>query len=253
MHIRVGVRVVPLFEFRAGGNIRCASVCRPRSGGRGLQCQERAVPRREAPVSRSCRRAAELADSDCSVLPGQRLRQPCVRPSRWAGRDLNHALGRRCSQQRLICGDSDAAALVLTRQEISDRRDAHVVASHGRRATCACTQLSRNLQQMRIFVGIPDARASAVTSNQSPLATRSHTAFANQPAARHSARRPSQLHTALLGEARTPSQALRACVVSFRFVSFRFVFLFSRPFVGVSSHALLKVAKRPLVRNIGCP
>ena len=67
------------------------------------------MPRREAPVSRSCRRAAELADSDCSVLPGQRLRQLCVRPSQWAGRDLNHAQG-----QRLICGDSDAAALAAT-------------------------------------------------------------------------------------------------------------------------------------------
>ena len=197
------------FRIPRRGDLRCAFVCRPR---RGLQCQERAVPRRKAPVSRSCRRAAELADSDCSMLPGQRQCQPCARPSRWAGRVLNHAQGRRCSLQRLICGDSDAAALVLTRQEISDRRDAHVVASQGRRATCACTHFGRNLQQMRIFVGIPDARASAVTSNHSPLATRSHTTFANQPA-RHSARRPSQLHTALLDEARTPSQALRACVV----------------------------------------
>ena len=161
------------FRVPRRGDLRCASVCRPRSDGRGLQCQERAVPRREAPASRSCRRAAERADSDWSVLPGQGPRQPCARPSRWAGRNLKHAQGRRCSLQRWVCGDSDAAALVLTRQEISDRRDAHVVASHGRRATCACTHFSRNLQQMRIFVGIPDTRASAVTSNQSPLATRS--------------------------------------------------------------------------------
>ena len=161
------------FRVPRRGDLCCASVCRPRSDGRGLHCQERVVPRREAPASQRCRRAAELADSDCSVLPGQRLRQPCARPSRWAERELKHAQGRRCNLQRSIRRDSDAAALVLTRPEISDRRDAHVAASHGRRATCTCTRFSRNLQQMRIFVGIPDAQASAVTSSQLPLATRS--------------------------------------------------------------------------------
>ena len=104
---------------------------------------------------------------------------------------------------RPICGDSDAAALVLTRHEISDRRDAHVIARHGRRATCAYSHFSRNLQQMRIFVEIPDAQASPVTSSQSPLARRPKQA---QRAALHTTRnRPCP--------ARTPSQALRACVV----------------------------------------
>ena len=111
--------------------------------------------------------------------PGQRLRQLCARPSLWADLDLKHAQVWCCSLQRSVRGDTDAAH-VLTRQEISSPvaemrrcRDAHVAARRGRRATCTCTRFSRNLQQMRIFVGIPDAQASAVTSSQSPLATRS--------------------------------------------------------------------------------
>ena len=58
--------------------------------------------------------------------------------------------------------------LVLKRQEISDRRDAHV----------AVKLLSRNLQQMRIFVAIPNALAGKCSS-QSPLTMRSQATIAN--------------------------------------------------------------------------
>ena len=46
------------FRVPRRGDLRCASVRRPRSDDRGQQCQEWAVPRREAPASRICCQAA---------------------------------------------------------------------------------------------------------------------------------------------------------------------------------------------------
>ena len=90
------------FSGSAPGRPRCASVCRrPRSDGRSWP----AVPGTGGEAARSALLFG-AAVGLLSVLPGQRMRQPCARPSCWADRGLKHAQPAACT----VRGDSDAAA-----------------------------------------------------------------------------------------------------------------------------------------------
>ena len=186
--------VIVNFSFRDVGDLRCASVCRGRSDGRGLQSQERAVPRREALASRSCRRVAVRALRARSTLirtaaccRGRDCANPARASSRWASLGFKHAWAGVAA-----CSTRFAKTLTLLRLCLRDKRSMILEMRTWPLATDVAPRVhSRISATIAADANLcRDPRCASFTPRQPPIAPRSQAIIANHAfAARLSAQR----------------------------------------------------------------